>query len=170
MRVEKLWHLSSRLYAAGHELRARSVQGLIFVLYRALLPAEVAVPADVGFFHQGLGTVIHPNTVIGRNVRIGHNVTITAGGSEPGSPLCVVVEDDVTIGSGALVKPPYGGSIRIGKGALVAAHAIVFADVPPGAKVVPEPSPVQPPADDARVPLVATPATDAAAAEREVMG
>ena len=48
----------------------------------------------------------------------------------------VVVEDQVKIGTGALFMP----GIRIGRGALVAAGAVVTRDVPPGTVVVGNPA------------------------------
>lgn len=137
MKPERLWYLSSRLHAKGLTPVARLLKALIFIAYHAVLPYEVAVPKDVRFFHRGLGTVIHPNTVIGHNVIIGHDALITAGGQEPGSPFCVTLEENVIVGSGSMVKPKQGGSIRVGAGAVVGARAIVIGDVPAGAKVLP---------------------------------
>lgn len=49
----------------------------------------------------------------------------------PASHAPVVIEDDVYIGAGATILP----GVRIGKGALVGAAALVRGDVPAGAKV-----------------------------------
>ena len=43
-----------------------------------------------------------------------------------------VIEDDVQIGAGAKVLGP----IRVGRGAVIGANAVVLHDVPPGAVVV----------------------------------
>jgi serine O-acetyltransferase len=46
----------------------------------------------------------------------------------------VVIEDDVIIGAGAkaLFRSDRAGSIRLGKGCMIAANAVVLKDVPPG--------------------------------------
>lgn len=144
MNPERLWYLSSRLHANGMTPLARAIKAAIFVVFHAVLPYEIAVPKDVRFFHRGLGTVIHPNTVVGRNVIIGHDVLITAGSQEPGSPHCVTLEDDVIVGSGAMLKPKQGGSIFVRTGAVIGARTVVISDVPSGAKVFPTPSVVKP--------------------------
>ena len=56
--------------------------------------------------HNGLGVVVHPNVIIGNNVRILQNVTIGAG--------AVLLED-----------------IVIGESARIGANAVVLTDTPP---------------------------------------
>jgi len=56
---------------------------------------------------------------------------VLAGVIEPANANPVVVEDNVLIGANAVVLE----GVRIGKGAVVAAGAIVTEDVPPGAVV-----------------------------------
>jgi serine O-acetyltransferase len=137
MRPETLWWLSCRLHRRRLTLLARVLKGLNFLLFHTVLPYECDIPRDVTLWHHGLGTVIHPNTRIGHRVKIGHNVTITAGSQAPGSELAVVLGDDVVVGTGALVKPRRGRRLLVGDGAQIGAHAVVVDDVPAGALMLP---------------------------------
>jgi serine O-acetyltransferase len=76
-----------------------------------------------------LGTVIHARAVIGDRVVIGPGVVI---GGRSHIFEVPVIEDDAEIGVGAKVLGP----VRIGRGAVVGANAVVLDDVPPGAVVV----------------------------------
>ncbi|GED32692.1 MULTISPECIES: 2,3,4,5-tetrahydropyridine-2,6-dicarboxylate N-acetyltransferase [Brevibacillus] len=80
----------------------------------------------------GEGTMIDMNVVVGGRGTIGKNCHIGAGSViagviEPPSAQPVVVEDDVLIGANAVILE----GIRVGKGAVVAAGAVVIEDVPP---------------------------------------
>ena len=78
--------------------------------------------------YSGLGTVLHARAVIGNRVEIGPGVVI-GGRSEIWE--VPVIEDDVQIGVGAKVLGP----VRVGRGAIIGANAVVLHDVPPGAVV-----------------------------------
>ncbi|UOF89244.1 2,3,4,5-tetrahydropyridine-2,6-dicarboxylate N-acetyltransferase [Fodinisporobacter ferrooxydans] len=79
----------------------------------------------------GEGTMIDMNAVVGGRGTIGKNCHIGAGAVvagviEPPSAKPVVVEDDVVVGANAVLLE----GVRIGKGSVVAAGAIVIDDVP----------------------------------------
>ncbi|MDA8107278.1 MAG: thymidylate kinase-like protein [Betaproteobacteria bacterium] len=76
------------------------------------------------------GIIIHSHTVIGRRVTVMQQVTL--GGKDLGENVAPVVEDDVYIGAGAKVL----GRVRIGRGAMIGANAVVTRDVPPYCTVV----------------------------------
>lgn len=137
MTPERLWWWSTRLHRRGLTPLAKVLKVVNFQVFHAVLPYECQIHPDVTLWHRGAGTVIHPNTRIGRRVKIGHNVTITAGSQEPGSPLAVHLGDDVVVGAGSLIRPKRGNALHVGDGAKVGAHAVVVRDVPPGAVVVP---------------------------------
>lgn len=137
MRPEKLWWWSTRLHRRRLTVLARILKAVNFQLFHAILPYECDIHPDVTLWHRGAGTVIHPSTRIGRRVKIGHGVTITAGSQEPGSPLATVIGDDVVVGAGSLVRPRQGHALHVGDGAQIGAHAVVVDDVPPGAVLVP---------------------------------
>lgn len=137
MRPERLWWWSTRLHRKRLTVLAKLLKAVNFQIFHAILPYECEIHPDVTLWHRGAGTVIHPNTRIGRRVKIGHGVTITAGSQEPGSPLAVFLGDDVVVGAGALVRPKRGHALRVGDGAQIGAHAVVVKDVPPGGVMVP---------------------------------
>jgi serine O-acetyltransferase len=97
------------------------------------------------------GVEIHPGAQLGRRIVIDHGMGIVIGETaEVGDNVLIymgvvlggtalenikrhpTVEDDVILGSGAIVLGP----IRIGKGAKVGAGSVVVRSVPPGATVV----------------------------------
>ncbi|MCP4220386.1 MAG: serine acetyltransferase [bacterium] len=92
------------------------------------------------FIDHGTGVVIGETSVIGKNVCLYQGVTLGAksfpvdenGNPIKGIPRHPIVEDDVTIYSGATVL----GRITVGKGAMIGGNVWVTNDVPPGAKIV----------------------------------
>ena len=79
-----------------------------------------------------IGSIIGDGTMVdmGANCHIGAG-TVLAGVVEPASATPVVIEDDVLIGANAVVLE----GVRVGRGAVVAAGAVVIEDVPAGAVV-----------------------------------
>ena len=98
------------------------------VVFAAELPHQTKVGRGVKIYHSGLGTVIHPRVVIGDNVGIAQGVVIGGRSNFKDVP---VIEDDVLIGAGAKVLGP----VRVGRGAIIGANAVVLHDVPAGAAV-----------------------------------
>ncbi|HWG09847.1 MAG TPA: hypothetical protein VN672_12670 [Solirubrobacteraceae bacterium] len=134
MSPERLWLLSIALYKHGHVRLARIVKRINAGLYRNSLPSSVTVGDGLTLANGALGTVIHSNVEIGDRVSISHAVTIAVrAGSK--SPYKVVIEDDVTIGTGAVVISPHRANLRIGRGAVIGPGAVVNRDVAPGAQV-----------------------------------
>jgi putative colanic acid biosynthesis acetyltransferase WcaB len=94
---------------------------------------------------HGQGLVINDGTVIGRNCRIRHGVTLgnrPAKGSQGGG--CPILGDDVELGVHAIVIGP----VRIGHRARIGAGAVVLTDVPDQATAVGNPARVLSPADN----------------------
>lgn len=84
----------------------------------------------------GAGTMIDMGAVLGGRATVGQRCHIGAGAVlagviEPASATPVIVEDDVLIGANAVIIE----GVRVGKGAVVAAGAIVIEDVPPNTVV-----------------------------------
>ncbi|KAF1296598.1 2,3,4,5-tetrahydropyridine-2,6-dicarboxylate N-acetyltransferase [Enterococcus sp. JM4C] len=73
-----------------------------------------------------MGAILGGRAITGKNCHIGAG-TVLAGVIEPPSAEPVVVEDDVLIGANAVVLE----GVRIGRGAVVAAGAVVVEDVAP---------------------------------------
>ncbi|MGL5055564.1 MAG: 2,3,4,5-tetrahydropyridine-2,6-dicarboxylate N-acetyltransferase [Fusobacteriaceae bacterium] len=91
----------------------------------------------------GKATMIDMGAVLGGRVMVGDNChigagTVLAGVVEPPSASPVIIEDDVVIGANAVVIE----GVRIGKGSVVAAGAIVLSDVEPGVVVAGNPAKV----------------------------
>ena len=99
------------------------------LIFATQLPASTRLGKGVRLNYSGLGTVIHARAVIGNNVEIGPGVVIGGRSKLYEVP---VIEDDVQIGVGAKVLGP----IRVGRGAVIGANAVVLHDVPVGAVVV----------------------------------
>lgn len=98
------------------------------VVFAVQLPAETSVGHGVQLTYSGLGTVIHPRAVIGNRVVIGPGVVIGGRSEIYDVP---VIEDDAQLGVGAKILGP----VRVGRGAIVGANAVVLHDVPAGAVV-----------------------------------
>ena len=80
----------------------------------------------------GEGSMVDMNAVIGARGILGKNVhlgacSVIAGVLEPPSASPVIVEDDVLIGANSVILE----GVKVGKGAVVAAGAVVTKDVPP---------------------------------------
>ena len=106
---------------------------LLYALNRFLFAVDLPAGTHIGrgsfIKHYGLGTVIHRRAIIGERVIIQPGVVI---GGRSGHKPVPIIEDDVEIGVGAKVLGP----VRVGRGAVVGANAVVLHDVPPGAVVV----------------------------------
>ena len=72
-----------------------------------------------------MGAVLGGRATVGKNCHIGAGAVL-AGVIDPASATPVVIEDDVLIGANAVVIE----GVRVGRGAVVAAGAVVIEDVP----------------------------------------
>ena len=94
---------------------------------------------DHFFIDHGTGVVIGETAVIGSRVRIYQGVTLGAksfplderGHPIKGIPRHPIIEDDVTIYSGATIL----GRITIGAGSIIGGNVWVTRDLPPGSRV-----------------------------------
>jgi serine O-acetyltransferase len=121
--VLRIHALAHWLWALGVPLLPRLLYGINRLAFAVVLPPSVKVGQGVVLGYSGLGTVIHARAVIGDRVVIGSGVTI---GGRSGLHDVPVIASDVDIGTGAKVLGP----IRIGRGAIVGANAVVVHDVP----------------------------------------
>lgn len=109
------WHVPG----VNHALRLATT-----VLYSIELGNDIELGEGINFTHT-LGTVIGGTSKVGARVKfLGNNTIGTAKDNG-----CPVIEDDVVVGCGARVLGP----IRVGRGAVIGANAVVLTDVPPGA-------------------------------------
>jgi serine O-acetyltransferase len=103
------------------------------IVFSVVLPPSVCLGRDVAIAYSGLGTVIHARVKIGSRVTIGTGVTI---GGRSGFVDVPIIEDDVTVGTGAKILGP----IVVGRGARIGANAVVISTVEPNVTMVGAPA------------------------------
>ena len=124
------YRLANFFYLAKFDLFAR----IISQTTRFFTGIEIHPGATIGknlFIDHGMGVVIGETSIIGDNVTIYHAVTL--GGISPSIDSDLqrnekrhpTIGNDVVIGSGAQIIGP----ITVGKGARIAANAVVVNDV-----------------------------------------
>lgn len=143
---ERLWAFSRTLQQRDRWMLAFAVKQLNTILYHNSLSPAAIVGSNVLLGHYSHGIVVNSNVEIGDDVKIWHNVTLTAGRPERGerprserTPSRIVIEDGVKIGTNAVVIPARGQCLRIGRGARIGAGVTVTQDVPARATVVSPP-------------------------------
>jgi serine O-acetyltransferase len=141
----RLWKTSMWCHRHGHRRSARLLKTIIFLAFGAILEPEVRLEGHVNFAHRGLGVVIHGTTVLGDWVQIWQYVTIAANNDkETHMHTGVRVGRGAVIGAHALIMCPSERTLTIGEEAVIGAGAIVTGDVPAKAVVLPEPSRIIP--------------------------
>ena len=117
-----------------HELRGIAlIQPGVTFANTNKLSVGVRFGCNTGTYINALGGI-----KIGNHVLLGNNVTISAGRHEidnlsysiienPTVPLAIMIEDDVWIGSGAIIMP----GVTIKKGSVIGANSVVTKDTLP---------------------------------------
>jgi serine O-acetyltransferase len=124
MNPVRLYRWSAYLEQRGAKRAARLVEAANFVLFKAIIPPQLEAGSNFKVGHYGFGVVIHPNTTIGDDVSIGHQVTLGTD-IDPRDPRRMRIGDKVVIGAGAMVLGP----LTIGDRAVIGAGAVVTHDV-----------------------------------------
>lgn len=96
------------------------------------LPTSVRIGQNLKI-HHGFGLVVSARVTIGNNVVLRQNTTIGVIDEISAGPI---LEDDVQVGANAIIIGP----IKIGRGSIVGAGAVVIKDVPPFVTVVGNPA------------------------------
>lgn len=126
-----------RLAHTLHDLGVPFIARVISELGRAETGVDIHPAAAIGggfFIDHGSGVVIGETAIIGNNVRLYQHVTLGAKKLDDvpkGMPRHPIVEDDVTIYSGATVL----GRITVGRGSVIGGGVWVTHDLPPGSFV-----------------------------------
>ncbi len=118
--------LATRLIYARRGPFKRIVKELL-ALTGIEFPADVEVGSELIVAHRGFGLVVHPKTTLGKHVILYQGVTLGSAAPWDGPRAVVGIEvgDDVTICAGAKVLAPSGELLRIGKGTIIAANAVL---------------------------------------------
>lgn len=100
----------------------------ILALQGVEIPARVEIGSGFRLLHRGVGTVIHPNTVIGDNVTVFHGVTL--GRADAWKPKADSLMEGLEIGDEAVLCAGakvlcMEGTLRVGRGTVVAANAVL---------------------------------------------
>lgn len=138
--IMRLHRISSTFYRWRLPVVGRMLDGIIRVLFGAVVPGKAQIARSAFFEHSGLGVVLNERSVIGENCRIGVHVVL--GGKAPiiGAPA---LEDNVIVHAGAKLIGP----ITVGRGTVIAANAVVIGDLPPGVMAAGVPAVVKKPAE-----------------------
>ena len=126
----KIYRISFYLHKKKLYILSKAFTVINRIIAGCYIGASAEIGENLNLGYGGLGVVIHPDSKIGSNVSIGTGVTL--GGKGGGSNGVPVIEDNVTIGSGAKILGP----ITIGEGSSIGANAVVISNVPPGSTFV----------------------------------
>ncbi|HGH7179057.1 TPA: serine O-acetyltransferase [Bacillus luti] len=143
-KAEKLLGYSINAYNKKQLKRAK----FYYSILRSVFGCDILYTADIDesveLVHNGLGCVFHPGVKIEKDCKIYQNVTLGGNGKivngeviNKGGPH---LEQDVTVFAGACVLGP----VKIGKGSIIGANAVVIKDVPPNSIAVGVPAVIKP--------------------------
>lgn len=123
MNLIKLHKIGAAAYKRKLPFLPRLIRYLIFLMYNSDVPCSVKIGEGTVFGHTGIGVVIHPRAVIGKNCIIGQGITIGGRSRAYDVP---VLGSQVYIGAGARILGP----IKIGNNVVIGPNAVVIKDVP----------------------------------------
>lgn len=92
------------------------------------IPASVWLPVESSLRHGGVGVVINRQCTLGKGVRIYPGVKLVRSDVWRGQSSMfggIVVEDDVILGAGAIVIASGSEPLRIGRGSVIGAGAVL---------------------------------------------
>ncbi|MBG9979942.1 serine acetyltransferase [Facklamia sp. DSM 111018] len=128
--VMKMYNFSRKCYEKRLVFLARMCWMFNRIIFCADVPYTAKIDPTVRLGHNGLGIVMHVDTIVGantlimQNVTLGHNFGRTREDGTTGtSPT---IGENVFIGANACVLGP----VKVGNYAQIAAGSIVLSDVP----------------------------------------
>jgi serine O-acetyltransferase len=111
-----IWKIAHSLSTYHVPLLPFVLQQFLRICFGCFLPYKTRMGRNVHFAHNGLGTVVHPDCVIGDDVMIHTGVTLSASW----------VGSRVQIFAGAKVI----NMVKIGNNVNIGANAVVLCDLP----------------------------------------
>ncbi|PMK14702.1 serine O-acetyltransferase [Vibrio splendidus] len=123
--VVRLQKKANKLHKKGYVLIPKIMWAINRVFFSCDIPASVEIGNGTGFFHNGLGCVIHGAARIGDECKIYQNVTMGGNGKEKCLNGVPIIGDNVSIGAGAVLLGP----IVIGNNAVIGANSVVINNV-----------------------------------------
>jgi serine O-acetyltransferase len=102
---------------------SRLLDTAVRVVYSARIPAEADIHPAVHFSHNALAVVITKEARIGAGCLIGTHTMLGSRWPVRGGPH---LEEDVIVHAGAKIIGP----VRIGRGSVIGANAVVLTDIP----------------------------------------
>lgn len=100
----------------------------LLLLYGLDIPAAVKIGPGFTLQHRGIGTVLHPATVLGSNVTIYHRVTVGRADSyvpfEQSRMTGIRIGDGAVLCAGAVVLAKEG-VLTVGEGTVIGANAVL---------------------------------------------
>ncbi len=132
-KIYTCWKISNWFYRNKMRPIAALGRFVIRVVFSADIPYNLTIGKGTHFPHCALGSLFHPDTVIGNNCHILHGVTCGGRGGHNGLP---VIGNNVWIGAHAIIL----GDVKIGNNAIIGAGAVVLSDVDANAVVAGNPA------------------------------
>ncbi len=120
----RLHKLSRRLFDRRWLGLSRFIDRVIRLVYAARIPAEADIHPTVHFSHNALAVVVTKKAVIGPHCHIGMHVLLGSRWPLAGGPR---LEENVIVHAGAKIIGP----VKIGRGSVIGANAVVLEDIPP---------------------------------------
>ncbi|MBY8089243.1 serine O-acetyltransferase [Vibrio fluvialis] len=130
--VLKFHRVSRKLHLRGFEFLAYLIYKFMRVFFSCDIKYSVEIGDDVKFYHNALGVVIHPNSIIGKGTAIYQNVTLGGNGKSGSKNNFPIIGNNVTICAGAVILGP----VHIGDNSIIGANAVVNKNVKENTTVV----------------------------------
>lgn len=114
----RLYRIARWLYLHHIPFLPKLLQLITFLMYNCSVSYKMSIGRGSFFNHAGIGVLINPKVVIGKNCKIGNNVSIVGQGPYKECPR---IGNNVYIGSGVVIQGP----VIIEDNVIIAPNAVV---------------------------------------------